>query len=640
MDAVFVPSFSNNSSNSLKDCDKTQTSRNPISCLPFLLLVVFFLSVSGETKAQEKTDSMWVYKKLDMSSRKHSFTRWLFETVVVMPKPNQKKRVRKSVRLVEPFIHQKGKIIRAINIKVFDPFGYSVNDTARKPESKLEQLGDNVHVKTKKFLIRNQLLFQNGDSLDPLAVSESERILRRVPYINDALITVQSVSKSKTRHEPDSVDILVLVQDIWSIIPESGLDPTRPNLDILDRNFLGLGTSIYQEMAYKFSDKSLYLKGEYGLFNFRKSFLQTNLIYTVSPMVNNLGIDFERPFFSPLTLWAGGFSAIRTATYFQRYPDSTLTSKQYPILFDKIDGWLGKSWQLKKGSAWNRRVTNVIAGGRIVQTNFLYRPKKEVDTFFQNTDQTLILLSLGISKRQFFKEKYLYRFGANEDVPIGFSIQALAGRQHRELQSTQYYSGLSFSVGNFNKNLGYFALQLSYGNFYNKSDFNRGVIKANIHYFSNLLISRKWALRQFASIQTTFGLNRAGFEYITLNGGQMYGFNSSTLKGQSKAILNLETVLYTPFNILGFRLAPVLFIGLGKIGDDFNGLINSRIFQAYTIGLLVRNENLVFKSFELSIGIYPYLPGGNDGYRLNPVTSYRWKVQDFDLPKPDVVLYN
>jgi hypothetical protein len=91
--------------------------------------------------------------------------------------------------------------------------------------------------------------------------------------------------------------------------------------------------------------------------------------------------------------------------------------------------------------------------------------------------------------------------------------------------------------------------------------------------------------------------------------------------------------------VLGFRLAPVLFIGLGKIGDNFQEVLNSRLYQAFSVGLLVRNENLVFSTFELSIGIYPYLPGGKDGIRLNPVSSYQLKVSDFALPRPEVLLY-
>jgi len=207
-------------------------------------------------------------------------------------------------------------------------------------------------------------------------------------------------------------------------------------------------------------------------------------------------------------------------------------------------------------------------------------------------------------------------------------------------QNLQYYTGASAAVGWYRKMVGYIALNLSYGNFHTKADLNRGVIRLNVNSFSNLVRYEKWAFRQFATFNTVIGLNREAYEFIDLNGSQMYGFNSDVLKGQSKAILNLETIFYTPYNVFGFRLAPVLLVSLGKIGYTFNQLSNSRIYQAYSVGLLVRNDNLVFQTFELSIGIYPYLPGGNEAYVLNPVRSYRLRVRDFAITRPESLKYD
>ena len=76
------------------------------------------------------------------------------------------------------------------------------------------------------------------------------------------------------------------------------------------------------------------------------------------------------------------------------------------------------------------------------------------------------------------------------------------------------------------------------------------------------------------------------------------------------------------------------------MGEGLSGVLNSRIFSAYSLGLMVRNENLVFNTFELSIGIYPYLPDGESGFRLNPINTYRLKIRDFALPKPEMVRYD
>jgi hypothetical protein len=608
-----------------------------------LLIAVWIPSIFmgiQEVRAQNfpQTDSNRIYKELKVRSNRSKFTKWLFRTIIVERREPQPARDVKAVNEVDPFAGKQGKIIRTIRIKVLDPFGQSVNDTARRPGNRYEGYGNKAHVSSKAFLIRNQLLFREGDSLNALDISESERLLRQAPYITDARIYINLISRSNPSFK-DTVDVTVWVQDQWSIIPESGFDPAAPNLQITDKNFLGLGTSIRQELGYRFSDNSMVIRGQYGLSNLRKSFVRTNLIYQVTRDVSAVGIHLDRPFFSPLTRWACGFSSVRTSEYFYPYPDTLHVLHQFPLVYDVVDGWLGKSWQIESGKSELKRSTSLVAGLRAVHTEYHVRPGHETDVYHQNSNQTLFLASFGISKREFYKEKYLYRFGANEDVPIGFSFQATAGHQMNEWTGNLFYSGASASMGGFIQPLGYFAVQLEYGNFYNKINISRGLIRENVNYFSNLGRVGKWSVRQFASLSSVFGIDREPYEFVNLNGSQMYGFSSSTVKGTSKAILNLETVFYIPYNVLGFRLAPVLFIGLGKIGDDLQGLLNSRLYQAFSAGLLVRNENLVFNTFELSIGIYPYLPGGKDGIRLNPVSSYRLKVRDFALPRPEVLLY-
>jgi len=607
--------------------------------LPVLVCLLFFGAVNVYGQVKAKKDSTQFYKDLRIKSKRNKFTKWLFETVIVMRKEEKPMKKVRVIKQVTPFKAYEGKIIRFVGIRVLDPFGHSVNDTARQPRSKLERYANNVHVTSKAFLIKNQLLFDEGETLDILRLSESERILRQAPYISDAHIYV-SPSHLLKNSVGDSVDVWVWVQDQWSILPESGLDPTSPNLLMTDINFLGLGTSVRQEVGYSFSDKAMFVRGKYGLFNIRKSFLSTNLVYQFTRDISTFGIQLDRPFYSPLTRWAGGLSAVRTATYFYPLYDSSKVARLNPIQFDQFDVWTGRSWQVERGGSVLKRSTALIAGIRLVNTRFKQRPVREIDTHFQNMDQTTLLASFGISRREFYKEKYLYRFGANEDVPIGFSLQAITGHQFIEFQGNHYYLGISGAFGGYIKSLGYFSALASYGNYFNKTNLNRGIIRGNINFFSHLAQVEDWSVRQFASLNTVFGIDREAYEFVNINGSQLYGFNSKTVRGKSKAIMTFETVFYMPYNVLGFRLAPVLFVGLAKIGDNMHGLLNSQIFQAYTIGLLVRNENLIFKTFELSIGLYPYLPGGTDGIRFNPVSSYRLKVRDFALPKPEVLIYD
>ena len=597
-----------------------------------VLLVVSTIHVFGQS--EPRPDTTRIYKDLKKRSAKSRLGKWLYDAVVVQPKQKTRKKRGTITWIENPYDVHASKIIRHVKVVVLDPFGFSVNDTLRRP-NKLERYSNGVHVTTFRFLIRNLLLFEKGEFLDPLRVSESERILRQAPYVNDARIYLQGVD-SKGIAPPDSVDALVVVQDKWTLLAEVDANATSPQVEIVEQNFLGTGNSISQMAGYNFEEGKHRFRGRYGLFNFRKSFISSALLYEVSDFRSSYGISLERPFYSPLATWAGGYQAQKVFTYFLPTDTSTV---RYPINYILHDGWLGRSWQLTNKKSVKDRSTSLVIGGRVAYTGFTKRPVFELDSFYQNLGQTLFIGSIGISRRQFYKEKYLYRFGANEDVPTGFYVQLKGGYLAREFFDNQYYTGVSFATGFLFSGIGYGATRLEYGSFYNQKAFDKGIIRADFFYFSPLVQQRRWSIRQFASLQTVFGIKRAPYEYINLNGSQLYGFSSPLVKGKNKVILNFETVFYLPYNLLGFRLAPVLFLGFGMIGESFKSLVHSPVYPAFSLGLLVRNENLVFNTFELSVGFYPYLPGGAEGIRFNPISNYNLKVRDFALPRPELVGY-
>ena len=76
------------------------------------------------------------------------------------------------------------------------------------------------------------------------------------------------------------------------------------------------------------------------------------------------------------------------------------------------------------------------------------------------------------------------------------------------------------------------------------------------------------------------------------------------------------------------------FIGGGR------HLNNERTYQAYSIGIMTRNENLVSSTFQISFGIYPFLPNGdNNVFLFNPVTSFTLRVRGFSMGRPEFISY-
>jgi hypothetical protein len=210
----------------------------------------------------------------------------------------------------------------------------------------------------------------------------------------------------------------------------------------------------------------------------------------------------------------------------------------------------------------------------------------------------------------------------------------------REDIGIRYYTGFDVSRGKHVQDIGYLSANASYGSFYNKSVANNATLNLGLTYFSDLLRSHKWYYRQFIYFKYVYGVNKPSYDKITLQPDELYGFDKGKLLGSSKMLLNLEGVTYCPYNLIGFKIAPVALFGFGMLKTDEIRLWKSPVYQAYAIGVLIRNENLLTSSFEVTYGLYPNLPNGNNHfYKFNPVVSFKLKVSGFDISEPVTVDY-
>ena len=132
----------------------------------------------------------------------------------------------------------------------------------------------------------------------------------------------------------------------------------------------------------------------------------------------------------------------------------------------------------------------------------------------------------------------------------------------------------------------------SYGIFFNEKVTNDITVNYKLAYFSNLIKNGRWLFREFINFNLVHGENKLSGETINFGGDELYGFENRTLSGNTKMTINSETVAYLPYQLIGFRFAPVINIGIGMIGSPTHKLLTSSLYQAYTLGVMLRNENL------------------------------------------------
>ncbi|HKR03551.1 MAG TPA: hypothetical protein VJY62_02870 [Bacteroidia bacterium] len=542
---------------------------------------------------------------------------------------NKKKSKRLKIPSYETF---EGKIIRTIYIHTYDPFGYDIYDTLKKADNFWTKAGNKLHLKTSRFAIRNQLLFHEGDTLDEFKIKESERLLRTSPYLKDVVIyPVKSGS--------DSLDIYIREIDVWTTIIKLTSAGNDTKIQLIEKDFFGTGHQLDNSIRLVPNNNNIY-EGIYTIPNFKNTFITTTIYYKADfDSIFYNGISINRPFYSPLTKWAGGFafSNITTSdTLFYTDVIKTIPNVKY----NQYDVWAGKSWKLFKNYSEVSRITNLVLTTRYLNTDYLSNPVAGTDTLGLLSDEKFYLAGLGVSQRIYIKDKFIFKFGLPEDVPTGQVLSFTLGRQNKGFFNRTYF-GARIGWGNYMEGIGYLAANVEYGTFKNNSRLERGVFSADITYFTNLLEIGKWKLRQFIKPRLTLGIERFPTDVLTVNEENgIQGFNSAVLYGTKRLVFSTQTQLYAPYSFIGFRFAPILYFTGALLAADNQNLFKSRFYSTIGFGILFRNELLVLNTFQLAIAFYPVIPGsGNDLLKLNSLKSYDFQFRDFDLQKPATVTF-
>ena len=102
----------------------------------------------------------------------------------------------------------------------------------------LYRWANRLHVVTRDSVIRNQVLFQPGDTYSARLLEETERIVRGNRFIYEARV-------EPVRYEDGVVDVRVTTQDVWSLTPDVSFSRSggenRTAFGIEETNLLGTG---------------------------------------------------------------------------------------------------------------------------------------------------------------------------------------------------------------------------------------------------------------------------------------------------------------------------------------------------------------------------------------------------------------
>jgi hypothetical protein len=527
-----------------------------------------------------------------------------------------------------------GKVIRKINIEILDVFGASVDNPKDTVRSWLQERGNSFHLKTRESPIKDMLIFSEGQIFTPFHILESERIIRQSPYVYDVRIIPQVIESS-----PDSVDLIVYVQDIWSL---NGSAVYRPgskagNISFKDINFLGYGNELKGGLKYNHElTQGWDWNGGYTINNFEKTFFTTKLYHYSERDQQQYGLSINRDFFTPIIRWGGG---IAQQWQFIRYPDLRDTSGHVETLsYDQNDYWLGYAFDLKPFDPASVYQNRFNIAGRISRT--VYNEKPDIDTTNSFQDNTFYLGRIGYSYRTFYQDRYIFGLGRTEDIPLINMVALLFGME-KGVKSSRPYYGLKTSYSFYNDYLGYVYGGFELGAFrLNKKWLDRASF-IELLYFSNLNTIGNYNWRHYIGSKYSYSydpIEQQGILNINDESG-VRGFSDASLKGNKKLVLNYEADIFIPQKFLDFKLAVITFADFGLISSINRSLITSKLYQGYGFGFRLRNEHLIFPTIQLMFGFYPNTSqAGVEYFSMFHQRSIYYHFNQYHFSQPSIIM--
>ncbi len=525
-----------------------------------------------------------------------------------------------------------GRVIRNIEFRQLEIFGQSVQDTSKVPKKWNEKLGNSLHINTQEKVLRNRLVISSGDTINPDVLADNERLIRELPYIDDAVVFIREIS-------PDSVDVVFLTKDVFALgAGFEVFDIDYGRAGIWNNNLLGVGHELYYYLSWNYNEYPNYgNRLGYRIQNIGNTFITANVEYVNRWKLESFKIYLNRDFVTPQTKYAGGggYEWIREIRNVE-FPDTVLVDEI--LMYNLQDFWFGRSFVfLPSKKSGGRR--NIALTGRITRFLFIDRPDVNISLLSEYHDRTTFLASVGLSNQYFRKSKLIYEFGRSEDIPLGSMLNLTMGIEMNEYLNRPYL-GLSYSIAKEWANAGYLYQRLDIGGFIDEG-IEQGQVDYSLDYFSSLMNpAGRYNYRLFVSANYRIGLNRFEDEFLQLSKlDDIRGLTSSELRGNQLISLKLEGVCYSPHKPLGFGFKYFVFVDAGMITNRNKVLINNPVYTGFGAGLQFKNENLVFTTIQLRLAYYPIVPENTspEYFQFTGIPNRRF--DDFVVPRPKILQY-
>jgi hypothetical protein len=605
--------------------------------LNFLFLCAF--AVPGMLFAQEKSDTTKVRRdstKVEQfieSIKKKKVPKRLLTSITRKSQSNPTG----AVKSENAFIPYEGKIIRKIDIRHIG-FDKTVYDTTRNIQTLVTRIGNALHTNSKEKLIKDNLFIAENKPLSPYKMADNERYLRDLDFILDAKFYVVRLP-----HTKDSVDVVVLTRDVFSIGGGLSPSPTKTKFKLFDTNLNGWGQRVQFNGLFQnsrnpsFGYEALYRKNSIG-----GSFINGTLGYTQLNTGSSYGdeeenayyLKLDRPLVSPYTTFAGGVEISKNwSQNFYNTVDTIFRNYKYFV----NDFWVGYNIG-SEHSGVNR--TRQFVALRMFDQRFSNQPLQTIErenTIYNN--RSFVLGGVTFFKQNFYTASYIYGFGRTEDVPYGHRVSLYFGWS-RQLALERPYIGLEAEKSIVSRKNEFYTIGFRLGGYQNNK-LEDGILLLYGSLMSRLIPQNGLLIRQsFFMDYTNVYRQRTSLPLNINNEFGLRYFATDSLRGTKRFHIRTETLAFTPLSILGFRIAPFGFGEMAMLGDYRKSIFHDKPYFGFGGGVRTRNENLVFGTMEVRLIYFPRTVENIQSFAIKFSTNLRVKYSASFIKPPAPITYN
>jgi hypothetical protein len=540
------------------------------------------------------------------------------------------KKVDRPIQGPDAYTAIRGKKINTITIKVLEPFGVDIDDPTNYHPTKLQTFANKMQTPTHTWVIRNELLFQEGDTVNPSAFSDSERNLWLKNVYKDIKFVITDVDK-------DAVDVLIYIRDRWNWGLSTDIDFHRVTTGPVFSNMFGFPQQLAVAVSVNYDLNNPYtIAARYSYSNIAATHIDATVTGRFDNVQRGGQLFLNRPFFSSKATWAGHAAL---SYYDQQY---TVLSPEGPGVLapNKIntqDFWIAHAYELPGDLTQKFPLYKLITAARMIRTDYTQRPYiYSADGTISFLNQTSIIGAIGFAQYDYYVDHNIYTLIQAEYFPKGLSGAFLAGFQDDELLGRRTYMAVALQYGYYFKDLGYFLSQFKYGGFPVLNNYTQQLADWRNTFYTIHERAGRASMRQIFNFYGKWGYDRPfGRDIYIDNFTGLRGLYTNQLRGNTTYAIDYEVDFFAPKKILGFNTSMFVFTDFSIIQQT----LKDNTFQSGVgVGFRFRNVNLNIDFIQLMIAYYPGLNiPYQTPYNLLGSNSNDRQLRNRDLFEPTIL---